>query len=122
MRCDEVAVLLPELVDSPDVRHLGVERHVETCLRCQAELARYRRMLRGLRTLRTRYVEPAPGALAQTLAAIEEAAERNALRSLIAGRRITYAGAIGGTAVAAGAATVAVMVARSRRKSLRLAG
>ena len=122
MRCDEVATLLPELVDSPDVRHLGVERHVETCLRCQAELARYRRMLRGLRTLRTRFIEPAPGSLAQTLAVLEEAAERSALRSLLSGRKLAYAGAIGGTAVAAGAATVAVMVARSRRRALRLAG
>lgn len=122
MRCDEVAVLLPELVDTPEVRHLGVERHVETCLRCQAELVRYRRLLRGLRALRVHYLEPAPGYIAQTLAALEEAGERIALRSLLTGRRLAYAGAIGGTAVAATAATAAVLIARSRRKGLRLAG
>ena len=48
---------------------LPVQRHVESCLRCQAELARYRRMLRGLQLLRTQYLEPAPGVLSQTLAA-----------------------------------------------------
>ena len=71
------------------------------CLRCQAELARYRKMLRGLQLLRTRYLEPAPGLLAQTLAAIEEAGERQAVRSILSGRRLAYAGAIGGAAVAA---------------------
>ncbi|MCZ7527589.1 MAG: hypothetical protein M5U14_15125 [Acidimicrobiia bacterium] len=120
MRCDDVAALLPEVVDD-DARgsrpvDLNVERHLETCLRCQAELARYRRMLRALQLLRTRYLEPAPGLLAQTLAALEEAGERRAVRSLLRGRNLAYAGAIGGAAVAAGAAATVVLVARSRRR------
>ena len=81
MRCDEVARILPEAVDSGAAVELSVQRHIETCLRCQAELARYRKMLRGLQLLRTRYLEPAPGLLAQTLAALEEAGERQAIRS-----------------------------------------
>ena len=60
MRCDEVTALLPGLVDGEAVG-FEAERHVETCLRCQAELARYRRLLRTLSMLRTRYVEPTPG-------------------------------------------------------------
>ena len=67
MRCDEVARILPEAVDNGAAVELSVQRHIDTCLRCQAELARYRRMLRGLQLLRTRYLEPAPGLLAQTL-------------------------------------------------------
>ena len=47
MRCDEVTALLPALVDGEPVS-LDVQRHVDTCLRCQAELARYRRLLRTL--------------------------------------------------------------------------
>src|SRR5215467_4698941 len=119
MRCDEVAALLPALVDG-DSRNLAVERHVESCLRCQAELARYRRLLRALHQLRTRYIEPTPGLLGDTLALIEEAAERGAMRSMLSGRRLAYAGAIGGTAVA----TAALLIARSRRRggaSYRLA-
>src|SRR4051794_41925396 len=103
MRCDEVARILPEAVDRGAAVDLSVQRHIETCLRCQAELARYRKMLRGLQLLRTRYLEPAPGLLAQTLAALEEAGERHAVRSILSGRRLAYVGAIGGGAPAPGA-------------------
>jgi hypothetical protein len=99
-----------------------VQGHVETCLRCQAELARYRRLLRALQLLRTRYLEPAPGLLAQTLASLEEAGEQRAVRSIVTGRRLAYAGAIGGAAVAAGAAATVMLVARSRRRGMQLAG
>jgi anti-sigma factor RsiW len=119
MQCDDVAALLPELVDS-DTRHLAVERHVETCLVCQAELARYRKLLRTMQHLRTRTLEPAPGLLAHTLTVLAAEGERRAIRSALSGRKLAYAGAIGGTAVAAGAATAAVLIARSRR--LKLAG
>jgi anti-sigma factor RsiW len=119
MQCDDVARLLPAAVEHGAAVELSVQRHIESCLRCQAELARYRRMLRGLQLLRTRYLEPAPGLLAQTLSAIEEAGERQAVHSILSGRRLAYAGAIGGAAVAAtAAATAAMLVHRSRRRSL----
>jgi anti-sigma factor RsiW len=117
VRCDEVARILPEAVDRGDAVDLSVQRHIETCLRCQAELARYRKMLRGLHLLRTRYLEPAPGLLAQTLAAIEEAGEREARRAVHNGRRLAYAGAIGGAAVAAGTAATVMIVHRVRRRT-----
>ena len=94
--------------------------HIETCLRCQAELARYRRLLRTLAVLRS-YAEPTPGLLGETLAALTDAAKESARRTLLSGRRLAYAGAIGGTAVAAGA-TAALLIARSGRRSMRLAG
>ncbi len=115
MRCDDVTPLLPGLVDGENMPD-DVRRHVDSCLRCQAELARYRRLLRTLAMLRTRYAEPAPGLLGETLAAITDAAEHGARRTLLSGRRLAYAGAIGGTAVAAGA-TAALLIARSRRRS-----
>jgi hypothetical protein len=120
MRCDEVTSLLPGLVDGETIG-FEAERHVDTCLRCQAELARYRRLLRTLSMLRTRYAEPTPGLLGETLAAITDAAENGARRTLLSGRRIAYASAIGGSALAAGAAT-AVLIARSRKRALSLAG
>jgi anti-sigma factor RsiW len=120
MQCDEVARLLPDVVGGEMAVDSGLQRHVESCLRCQAELARYRRILRGLHALRTHYFEPAPGLLAQTLAAIGEAGERHAVRSLLSGRRLAYVGAIGGTAMAAGAATAALLVHRARRVSRSL--
>jgi anti-sigma factor RsiW len=121
MQCDEVARLLPEAVENGAAVEVSVQRHIESCLRCQAELARYRKMLRGLQLLRTRYLEPSPGLLAQTLASLEEAGERHAVRSILSGRRLAYAGAIGGAAVAAGAAATAVIVHRSRRREIHVA-
>jgi hypothetical protein len=121
MRCDEITPLLPGLVDGDPVS-FELQRHIDSCLRCQAELARYRRLLRTLALLRTRYAEPTPGLLGDTLAAITDAAEQGARRTLLSGRTLAYAGAIGGSALAAGA-TAAVLIARSRRRSaLRLAG
>jgi anti-sigma factor RsiW len=118
VRCEEVARALPEAVDGGVAVDPSLQRHIESCLRCQAELARYRKMLRGLQLLRTRYLEPAPGLLAQTLAAIEEAGERQAVRSILSGRRLAYAGAIGGAAVAAGTAATVVIVHRARRRTV----
>src|SRR5829696_5436577 len=76
VRCEEVAVLMPSTLDQDGPVALPVQHHIESCLRCQAELARYRRMLRGLQLLRTQFFEPAPGLLGQTLAVIGEAGEQ----------------------------------------------
>jgi hypothetical protein len=122
MQCDDVARVLPAVVDGGAVLDLSMQRHVETCLRCQAELARYRKMLRGLQLLRTRYLEPAPGLVAATLAAIEVAGERHAVRSAVRGRRIAYLGAIGGAAIAASATAAALIVHHARRRSVSVTG
>jgi len=119
MLCEEVVELLPGLVDS-DERNLAVESHVESCLRCQAEVARYRKLLRAMALLRTRYLEPSPSALAQTLAALEVDLERSVTRATLSGKRLAYAGAIGGTV--ATAATVAALIARNRKRGLRMVG
>ena len=120
VRCEDVALILPRAVDTGEPVDLGVQQHVNTCLACQAELARYHKLLKALRTLRTQYVTPAPGTLALTLAALQESGERQAIRSILSGRRGAYLGALGGAAVAAGAAAAAVVVAR--RRAPRLAG
>src|SRR5439155_3824684 len=89
------------MVDRTGPIDASVAGHVETCLRCQAELARYKRLLRGLQLLRTQFLEPAPGLLASTLVAVTEASERRAIRSVLSGRRAAYAGAIAAATVAA---------------------
>lgn len=129
MQCDDVARALPELLDNHAPRgrvpgghdggvHLddAMRLHVETCLRCQAEMARYRRMLRGLQSLRGQYLEPAPGLLAHTLANLEAAGERKAVHSALSGRRLAYVGAVGGASLAAAGAVAVVVITRSRRQ------
>ena len=117
MRCEEMALLMPATVDGDAPVALPVQRHIESCLRCQAELSRYRRMLRGLQLMRTQFLEPAPGLLATTLAAVSEASEQRAIRSLLTGKRLAYSAAIGGAVAAAGATAVAVLVTRARRRA-----
>ncbi|MGI8794848.1 MAG: anti-sigma factor family protein, partial [Acidimicrobiales bacterium] len=93
MRCEDVVEALPEIVDGNAVADRRVQRHVETCLRCQAELVQYRRLLKALHLLRTEVLEPAPGLIAEVLAGLEAAGERRAIRSLLTGRTAAYAGA-----------------------------
>jgi len=119
--CTAVATALPGIVDGDDVADLDVRRHVETCIRCQAELAQYRKLLRALHQLRTEVLEPAPGLLPDIFAALEAHGERRAMRHLLNGRRAAYVGGIA-AATAAGAAGAIVLATRHRHRSkLRMA-
>jgi hypothetical protein len=64
---------------------------------------------------------PTPGLLPEILAAIGEAGEQQALRSMVRGRRAAYLGGLA-AATAAGAAGAVVLTLRSRRSKVRLAG
>lgn len=117
MRCEQAAVALPGVADGTDVLDARQRRHVEQCLRCQAELVQYRRLLRTLRSLRADVIEPAPGLLAEVLVALEQAGERHAMRSVLSGRRVAYLGGIAAAATAAGAASAIVFATRQRRSA-----
>ena len=119
--CDEVASALPQIVDGSGHADRAVLTHVESCLRCQAELVQYRKLLRALHNLRTEVLEPAPGTLSGILANLEAAGERGAIRSLLTGRRAAYLGGIAVATAAAGAAGALVLAHRSRER-MRLAG
>ena len=115
MRCESVADLLPQVLDRPGSADPNVVSHVETCLRCQAELARYRRLLRVMHQLRSQGPEPPPGVVGDILSVLEEAAERGAVRSALAGRRVAYVGGLVAAAMAAG--TVVAVASRARTRS-----
>jgi hypothetical protein len=120
--CEDVAELLPGIVDGEDRADRRLQRHVESCLRCQAELAQYRRLLRALHQLRTDVIEPAPGVLTGILAGLTEAGERGAIRSILSGRRAAYVGGLALATAAAGAAGTIVLVSRASRRRMGLAG
>jgi hypothetical protein len=93
-----------------------VRSHVAVCLRCQAEVARYRRLRRNLRALRDQPIDPGPALSAEILAALDAGwaaprASRIALRSLAC---------VGGISVAT-AAGAGMLVWMSRRR-LAVAG
>jgi hypothetical protein len=120
VRCDEVTDLLSDVADGTTVLERSARRHVDRCLRCQAELVQYRKLLRALHSLRTEVLEPAPGLLADILATLEEAGERNAVRSMLRGRRIAYAGGIAAAATAGAAG--AILIATRGRRRISIAG
>lgn len=111
MRCDEVALALPGIMGGVAFADGPMVGHVETCLRCQAELSRYRALLRMLDQLRVSEIDPPPGLLADLLGALEAAAKRRAVRSALTGRRIAYGSGIAGTV---GIAALVVLAARAR--------
>lgn len=120
--CEQIVESLPAIVDGGAIADLALVRHVEGCLRCQAELVQYRKLLRALHQLRTEVLQPAPGLLSDLLTAIEEAGERGAIRSLLLRRRTAYLGGLAAATAAAGAAGAVVLASRARQRRLRLAG
>jgi len=112
--CEELSEVLPGVAAGEVVLPHPSRAHVEQCLRCQAELVRYRRVLRTMRSLRHEVLEPAPGLLPDLLAALEEAGERHAVRSLLNRHRAAYVGGLA-AATAAGAAGAILIASRSRR-------
>ena len=119
VRCEDLNDALAATADGDATLSRAERRHVERCLRCQAEVVQYRKLLRAMRSLRSEVLEPAPGLMTDILAGIEEAGEQQAIRSLLSGRRIAYLSGLA-AATAAGAAGAIVIATRSRRA--RLAG
>ncbi|MHB8440266.1 MAG: hypothetical protein ACYDD4_14070 [Acidimicrobiales bacterium] len=121
MRCDDVAALLPRVLDGTTYADRRVVQHVESCLSCQAELARYRRLLRLLGQLRDQRSSVPPGAIAAVLTAIERRAQKGAVRSALTGRRVAVIVGVAVSLTAAAATTVvlSLTVARPRRAAQR---
>lgn len=122
-RCQEVAEALPRIVDGTRRADRALSRHVERCLPCQAELARYRRMLRLLHQLREQRPPLPPGALDSMLAGIEARAGHHMVRSALGGRGRWVTGLVAaGALLAAGAAAVVATGLRDRRRGRSLPG
>ncbi|HET9093218.1 MAG TPA: hypothetical protein VFN50_12475 [Acidimicrobiales bacterium] len=111
--CEEVRDLLPEILDGGELPAGALVDHVERCLLCQAELARYRRLMRLLHQVRAVEVAVPAGIVGDVLASIERAASRRAVRSVLTGRRLAYASAVLGAA-GAGTALAVLALGRSR--------
>jgi hypothetical protein len=108
VRCEHLADLLPGFDDGVPVQRRA-RRHVEHCLRCQAELVRYRRQRRALASLRAEVVSP-PDDLLEHLVVDLGPARRSGRER----RRAAYVGGLA-AATAAGVGGVLVLATRSRR-------
>lgn len=112
MRCDDVADLLPEAMDGTPLT-ARARRHVESCLRCQVEVARYRRLRRGLRSLRTELLDPSPGLVADVLAGVAAAGPTADGRPPRPHHAARWVGV--GAVTAAGALAIALRAVTDRR-------
>ncbi|MCL4423322.1 MAG: hypothetical protein M1115_09220 [Actinobacteria bacterium] len=121
-----MAELLPLVVDGTEQASRNVVSHVGSCLRCQAELAKYRRLLRLLHRLQHQGLLSPPESLAADLiACIEAAAERTVAHSALRGRRLAYLIGVAGLMGAAGVSGIIVSGGHHRRvrpRSLEVAG
>ena len=117
--CAEVALELPRILDDGLPAEAPLVSHVQSCLYCQAELARYRRLVRLLRQLAVTEVEPPPGVVTDILSAVGHVAQRRMIRSVLTGRTLAYGGAV----VAGGGAAVGlVALARAHGRHVIRAG
>jgi hypothetical protein len=112
VRCDVLAERLPAVVDDPDALDDDQARHLGRCLRCQADLAQYRRLRRTMGTMVGDLSALPAGVVTDVLADLDEALERRA-RHRVAGRRAAY---IGGLAAATAAGVGGVLVLATRRR------
>ena len=111
MRCERLAAQLPGLVDGGVSLDEHRRAHLAHCLRCQADVARYRRLRRELGAIATHTIDPPEelfGALASGLAD-----GSGSLTSRDHRRRAAYIGGLAATAAGVGGALV--LAARSRR-------
>lgn len=114
--CAAASILLPGVAAGEGRLDDRAERHVASCLRCQAELARYRKLRRILRGLGQAGIDPSPELLPTILAALDQAASGRSSALANPARWTVY---VGGVATAG--ATAGVLVWLTRRR-LSLAG
>jgi hypothetical protein len=122
--CDRLAELMPALVDGDEAASPVELSHVESCLRCQAELARYRRLARLLAQLKHEREELPPGLVCDVLASVERVARRGAASSGSRRRAVFVAGltatvTLGGLGLAL-ASRARPLVSRGRRSAAGL--
>jgi hypothetical protein len=114
--CEQIADQLAAAGDIERLSDRRARKHVESCLRCQAEAAQYRKLLKALHGLREDLVATPHGLVTDIFVRLETAGERAAVRSLLNGRKAAYVGGIAVATAAAGAGAAVLLVNRSRRK------
>lgn len=117
---DQVFSKIPGAVDGSAILTHKEQSHIDTCRLCKVEVLQYRRVLRALHDLRTTVIRPAPGLLADVLSGIAEKGEQHAVRSVVTGRRIAYAGGLA-VATVAGVTGVVLLAGRSKSKPVKKA-
>ncbi len=109
MRCERVEGRLASAAAGEVDLSPAELRHVQRCLRCQAELVQHRRVRTALQALRRARAEPASEVLAEVLRGLDTGAPAVGRR-----HRLGYVAGVA-AATAAGAVGAAVIASRARR-------
>ncbi len=109
MLCDQLSLELAAAADDATPLSVDASRHVGRCLRCQAELAQYRKLLRELAGLRGAQVLPAPELLDLVLDSVSPLAPVYRIN-----RKSRRKAVIGAAAAAASVSAAGAIVLASR--------
>lgn len=109
MRCEDLSLELAGAVDDATPLSVEASTHVGRCLRCQAELAQYRKLKRALAGLRGSHVAPDPELLELVLDAVSPGASVHRIH-----RRSRRKAVIGAAAAAASMSAAGAIVLASR--------
>jgi len=112
VRCEVLAEHLPAAADEPGALDAEQVEHLGRCLRCQADVATYRRLRRTLRGFASEHEPVPPDLVTEVLLGLDEVRERRT-RQRVAGRRAAY---LGGLAAATAAGVGGVLVLATRRR------
>lgn len=110
-QCREAVDAIAQLAAGEDDADPKAAEHVAACLRCQAEVAAYRRILRTMRAMRHELVDPPGASMADLLRSLSSEAQNDAASWAV------RAACVGGL-TAAGAAGVFVWFTRRRPGAL----
>jgi hypothetical protein len=117
MPCDLLAPRLAAFLDDPTLLDAEDHAHLAGCLRCQAEVARERRLRRSLAGMRDVVLVPPDDLLEQIVDLLDEDDLRHGRQ-----RRVVWVGGIAAAATAAAAGGAIVLAGVTRRRRLALAG
>ena len=121
MLCETVSIQLAGFVDGDTILSAETGEHVEGCLRCQAELAQYRKLLRALTALRDHHLFIDDTLLDEVLEVLRPAAPVHRIHRLnYRNKKVAYLGGIAAAATA-GAAAGAIVIASRLASRQRLA-
>ncbi len=118
MTCEIFSLELVEVADGQECLNPVAAQHFETCLRCQAELAQYKKLLRALASLRGQLLPADQRLVEDIIEALRPPGTVHRLHRMAGGnRKAAYIGGIAAaaTAGAAGAIVLATRLASRHR-------
>ncbi|MDH3293258.1 MAG: hypothetical protein OER95_02930 [Acidimicrobiia bacterium] len=115
--CETFSLQLAAVADGGSELDPDAASHFESCLRCQAELVQYKKLLRALASLRTQRLAADETLVQEILLALEPGGTVHRLQRITAGSKSRKAAYIGGIAAAATAGAAGAFVIASKLAS-----